>query len=178
MRALIAFAAAAAVVATAQPAGVRSAMKPAAERMMAPAFRLMDHANKPRELRKYHGHVVLLNFWATSCGGCKEEIPYFMRFDDTYRSGRLQTIGVSIDIAYEQLKGPQEAWALVNPFVEETRIRYPILMGDDAVNKAYSIDSLPATYLIDKKGRVAAVYQGVVDRADVEANIKMLLKER
>jgi len=76
------------------------------------------------------------------------------------------------------LKGPAEAWSLVNPFVKASKIDYPILMGDDGITKRYSVNALPVTYLIDRRGRIAAKYVGVVDRANIEANIKALLAER
>ena len=55
---------------------------------------------------------------------------------------------------------------------------YPILMGDDGITKRYSVNALPVTYLIDRHGRLAATYPGLVDRANLEANIKTLLAER
>jgi hypothetical protein len=83
-----------------------------------------------------------------------------------------------MDILYEDLKGAAEAWALVKPFVADRHVKYPILMGDDAFTKSYSVAALPVTYLIDRRGRVAATYIGVVDRADIEKNITSLLAER
>ncbi|MBV8729580.1 MAG: TlpA family protein disulfide reductase, partial [Acidobacteriia bacterium] len=55
---------------------------------------------------------------------------------------------------------------------------YPIIMGNNQVLKSYNIDAFPTTYLIDKAGRIAATYVGVVDKANVEGNIKMLIEER
>ena len=83
-----------------------------------------------------------------------------------------------MDIFNEDLKGPGEAWSLVNPFVETNKVDYPILMGDDGITKRYSVNALPVTYLIDRRGRIAATYAGLVDRANIEANIKTLLAER
>ena len=161
-----------------QPA-VRAAIQVPTERKPAPSFRLADATGKQRLLSRFRGRVVLLNFWATECGGCKVELPYFIAFDHAYRSNGLQALGVSMELFYDDnLKGPAEAWARVNPFVKEHGIEYPILMADDAVNKIYRVDSMPATYLIDKKGRIAATYIGLVDKADVEANLKALLAER
>jgi len=54
----------------------------------------------------------------------------------------------------------------------------PILMGDNGITKRYSVTALPVTYLIDRRGRIAATYVGIVDRANMEANIKTLLAER
>jgi peroxiredoxin len=167
-----------AVFADAQPAGVRAAMWPEAARKLGPKFRLENRSGKKVTLAKFRGRVVLLNFWATECGGCKEELPYFIEFDRTMPSKQFEVVGISMDIPYEELKSAKEAWALVNPFVQRQKIEYPILMADDAVMKAYDITALPATYLIDKKGRVAAVYRGKLDKGDVEANLRTLLKER
>ena len=83
-----------------------------------------------------------------------------------------------MDILYEDLKGPAEAWSLVNPFVKAHKVDYPILMGDDGITKRYLVNALPVTYLIDRRGHIAAKYVGVVDRANLEANIKTLLAER
>jgi peroxiredoxin len=83
-----------------------------------------------------------------------------------------------MDILYEDLKGPAEAWSLVNPFVQTRKVDYPILMGDDRITKHYSVDALPVTFLIDSRGRIAAKYVGIVDRANLEENIKALLTER
>ena len=80
-----------------------------------------------------------------------------------------------MDILYEDLKGPAEAWSLVNPFVAAHKVDYPVLMGDDGITKRYSVNALPVTYLIDRRGRIAATYVGIVDRANIEANIKTLL---
>ena len=78
-------------------------------------------------------------------------------------------MGVSEDIAYENLKGADEAWTLVKPFVRDHKIRYAVLMGDREVTTSYEITALPLTYLIDRRGRIAAVYVGMVDPS-TEAN--------
>ncbi|HME07990.1 MAG TPA: hypothetical protein VKG25_13120 [Bryobacteraceae bacterium] len=83
-----------------------------------------------------------------------------------------------MDILYEDLKGPDEAWSRVRPFIQEHKVNYPILMGDDQVTKSYAIEALPVTHLLDKHGRVAATYAGVADKEDVERNVKALLMER
>ena len=156
---------------------VRAQIQPPTERKPAPAFRLMNSAAKNVDLSDFRGKVVLLDFWATDCGGCKLEIPWYMEFDQTYKSKGLAVVGVSMDILYEDLKSAEEGWNKVKPFVLEHKINYPILMGDDDVTRAYSINALPATYLIDGQGRIAAAYLGLVDKDDMEANIKKLLAE-
>ncbi|HVY92087.1 MAG TPA: TlpA disulfide reductase family protein [Bryobacteraceae bacterium] len=145
---------------------------------MAPALRLADASRRMMNLAGYRGKVVALNFWATECGGCRKEIPSFIELEGALQSKGLAVVGVSLDTMYENLKGADEAWSRVKPFVQEHKINYPILMGDDAVTQAYSVQSMPATYLIDKQGRIAASWVGVViDKSEVEAKIRTLLRE-
>lgn len=160
-----------------QPA-VRAAISAVRERKPAPQFRLFNARNKAVALSAFRGKVVLVNFWATECGGCRVEIPYFAEFDERYRSAGFMVVGVSMDVAYEDLKGSGQAWARINPFVQQHKLAFPILLADDAAEKAYKVQSLPATYLLDRKGRIAALYAGLVDKADVEANLRMLLAEK
>lgn len=159
-------------------ADVSVSLEQQAVRRDAPTFVLLDGKGKLVALSQLRGKPVLLDLWATKCGGCVKEIPYFIDIHHTYARKGLAVIGVSMDILYEDLKSPTEAWALVKPFAADRRIKYPILMGDDTFTKSYSVTALPVTYLIDKRGRVAATYTGVVDRANIEKNIKALLAER
>lgn len=166
------------VQAAGESRAVRAAIQPRQARIAAPAFRLHDAAGRSTSLASLRGHVVLLNFWATECGGCRTELPYFIEFDRKYRSSGLRTLGISMEVIYQNLSGPKEGWARVNPFVKDHEIGYPVLMADDAMSKAFLVGEMPATYLIDKRGRVAAKYIGVVDKVDVEGNFKALLAER
>jgi len=146
-------------------------------RRPAPAFQLMDASGKAMQVPDYKGKVVLLNFWATECGGCKMEIPGFIVLQQAYKDKGFTVVGISADITYSNLKSPEEGWNQVKPFVANNHLNYPILMADDAVLTAYSTQALPATFLIDKSGRIAASYIGVVNKDDVESNIKKLLLE-
>jgi len=166
------------LAAPAEPPHVRAVVTPVANREAAPAFQLVDASNKLTPLSAYRGKIVLLDFWATECGGCKVDIPWFMDLARQYTSSGLKVVGVSEDIPYEGLKDAADAWSRVKPFMERQKINYTIVMGDDAVTKAYRITALPVTYLIDRQGRIAAEYIGLVDKDDIERNIKVLLKER
>ncbi len=83
-----------------------------------------------------------------------------------------------MDIMYEDLKDASEAWARVKPFVAAHGMEYPILLDDGSVEKGFNVTALPATYLIDRAGRIAATYIGVVDSTDLDANIRTILAER
>jgi peroxiredoxin len=159
-------------------ADIRVALEPESARRAAPDFVLLDASGKSVQLSSFKGKPILLDLWATKCGGCIKEIPLFIEIHHTYANMGLAVAGISMDILYEGLKGPAEAWSLVNPFVEAHKLDYPILMGDDGIAKRYSVNELPVTYLIDRRGRIAAKYVGIVERTNIEANIKALLAER
>jgi peroxiredoxin len=160
----------AAVVIAADPPGVRVGLYPEAGRKPAAGFALQDAAGKTVKTQDYRGKVVLLDFWATWCTGCKKEIPWFSAFQATYGEKGLAVIGVSMD---------EDGWKALRPFLEEHRVPYEMVLGDSATGKGYGIANLPDTFLIDRQGRVAAAYrEGLVDRENVEANIKTLLSER
>jgi peroxiredoxin len=142
-----------------------------------PSFQLDDATGKKVRLSDYDGKAVLLDFWATECGGCIREMPAFMDLAQAYGKRGLAVVGVSVDIFFEHLKNSNDARGKVKPFVQAHKVNYPILMGDDPVTTGYDIQALPLTYLIDKSGRIAASYAGVVDKDNVESNIQAVLKE-
>ena len=157
---------------------VRSPLRAVTERKGAPAFQLRDTQNKRVRLSDFKGRPVVLNFWATECGGCKTELPTFVKLSETYKKTGLTVVGVSMDIVYSDLKGAAAGWAQVKPFLRTHRIPYPVLLDDGSAEKAFEVTALPATHLIDRGGRIAATYIGVVDPDDLEANVKALLAER
>jgi peroxiredoxin len=148
------------------------------DRKAAPVFHLMSDQSRKVQIADFRGRVVLLNFWATACGGCILEIPFFIEIQHSYENRGFTAVGISTDIAYEGLKNADEAWKRVHPFMASHNMNYPVLMGDDSVVNEYGFKSYPATYLIDRSGRIAATYVGVVSKDDVEANVKKLLSER
>jgi thiol-disulfide isomerase/thioredoxin len=95
------------------------------DRPPAPSFGLANASGKLVQLSSFRGQPVVLNLWATDCGGCKVELPAFVRMDHRYKGKGLAVIGVSFDIMYADLKDATEGWARVRPFVEAkgSRIR-------------------------------------------------------
>ena len=148
-----------------------------ADRKPAPPVRLVAENGKSARLSDYRGKVILLNFWATDCGGCVLEIPSIIDLQRAYKDGAFTVVGVSMDIPYENLKDAQEAWGKVKPFIAKSKINYPILMGDESLFKEFNLTQLPDTLLIDKSGRVAAVYVGLISKDNVAKNIRKLLSE-
>lgn len=157
---------------------VHAALIAAKDRKPAPAFDLANASGKKVRISDYRGKIVLLNFWATECGGCVLEIPSFISIQAAHQGKAFTAVGISMDISYEGLKNADEAWRKVTPFVSSHKMNYPILMGDQSVSDVYRLNAFPATYLIDKSGRIAATYVGVVSKDNVEANVDKLLSER
>ena len=149
--------------------GARVDLKEPSTRKIAPAFTLQDSSGKTARLTEYHGRVVLLDFWATWCHGCKEEIPWFAEFDRKYGKQGLAVVGISMD---------DEGWKVVTPFIKSAGVPYRIVLGDQKTGKDYGIFNMPDTFLIDREGRIAAAYSGMVNRNDLEKNISAVLKEK
>jgi peroxiredoxin len=138
-------------------------------RKPAPNFTLKDASGRAVQLSSFKGKVVLLNFWATWCGGCKVEIPWFVEFQQTYAGRGFEVLGVSFD---------DDGWKLVKPFIAAKHLNYPVMICDSHIAALYGgVDALPVTYLIDKSGRIASTHLGVVSKSDYQAEIEKLLIE-
>lgn len=145
-------------------------LQPPAERKAAADFVLKNASNETVKLADYRGKVVLLDFWATWCTGCKQEIPWFSEFESKYGSQGFAVVGVSLD---------EDGWKVLRPFLTEHKIPYQMVLGDQTTAKGYGIESMPDTFLIDQQGRIAAAYiSGLVNRENIETNIKSLLAHR
>jgi cytochrome c biogenesis protein CcmG/thiol:disulfide interchange protein DsbE len=156
------------IVFTISSAKVSSSVAPTESRKTAPDFTLDDSKGAPIKLSDYKGKVVLLDFWATWCHGCGTEIPWFIEYQTKYKDSGLAVIGVSMD---------DDGWKVVKPFIEEKKMNYAVVLGNADVAKLYKVDAMPVTVLIDREGRIAESYDGVVDRAACEAKIQSLLKD-
>jgi peroxiredoxin len=136
----------------------------------APDFTLPDATGAPIKLSAYKGKVVLLDFWATWCTGCKVEIPWYMEFQNKYGKDGLTAIGVSMD---------EDGWKSVKPFIEAHKLNYPIVIANqDLANRYGGLPSLPMTLLIDRNGKIAESHAGMVDKNAFENKITALLHEK
>jgi len=151
-----------------QPSVSIASLKPGKDRHPAPNFSLKDGDGKTVSLTDYRGKVVLLDFWATWCGPCKIEIPWFIDFQRKNQDKGLVVLGVSMD---------DEGWEVVKPFAKEMKVNYRLVIGNDQTAQLYGgVDALPTTFLIDRDGRIAAVHVGLADRKAIENGIEQLLE--
>jgi cytochrome c biogenesis protein CcmG/thiol:disulfide interchange protein DsbE len=145
----------------------RAAVKAEKERKAAPGFTLKDANGRAVNLSDYKGKVVLLNFWATWCGPCKLEIPWFVEFEQKYKDKGFAVLGVSLD---------EDGWEVVKPYVERAKINYRILLGDDMTAQLYGgVDSLPTSFVLDREGRIAATHVGLVSKSQYQKDLDALL---
>lgn len=144
-----------------------ASIKPAGERRPAPDFALKDENGATVRLSDYRGKVVLLNFWATWCGPCKVEIPWFVQFESEYKDKGFAVIGISMD---------EGGWDDVKPYLRRLKVNYRVLMGNDEVAVRYGgVEALPTSFLIDRDGRIASTHVGLVSKRDYQADIDALL---
>lgn len=140
----------------------------ATTRKPAPDFTLKDANGKDVRLSDYRGKVVLLDFWATWCGPCRIEIPWFTDLEQRKKDKGFAVLGVSMD---------DDGWKVVKPFVAEMKMNYRVVLGNDEVAKNYGgLDALPTTYLIDRDGKIASMHVGVASRKDFEDAVDELLQ--
>ncbi len=131
----------------------------------APAFTLTGIDGKSVSLAAYKGHPVVVNFWATWCGPCKLEMPWFQEFSTKYKPQGLVVLGLAQDDGASREDIASAA--------KKIGVNYPILMPDDAVSKAYGgVEYLPETFYIDKSGKVVSIAAGAPSKDQMEAEIQ------
>jgi cytochrome c biogenesis protein CcmG, thiol:disulfide interchange protein DsbE len=135
----------------------------------APAFTLPDTAGKDVSLSSLRGKVVAVNFWATWCGPCREEIPDLARVYAANKDRCFEMLGIAEE------SGPRED---VVAAAQRFGINYPVLLDDQGkVGDAFRIPAYPRTFLIDAGGRIRKVFEGTVDRSELERALAPLLGE-
>ena len=122
-------------------------------------------------LAKLKGQVVVLDFWATWCGPCRMELPSFVKLYPVYHPKGLEIIGLTVEEP-----GSQPAGYFGN-FLKEFSINYPMGFVSQNTAKAYGIESIPATFFIDKTGKVAMAFVGTHSEEAITGVIEKLLAE-
>ena len=126
------------------------------------AFALPDLEGKSRDIREWRSKVVLINFWATWCPPCREEMPLLMEFQEKYATNGLQIIGVAIDNLHDVIE-----------FRDDLGIKYPLLIGeDDAIELmgryGNRVGALPYSVILDRDGRIVSTKTGAYSRLELE----------
>lgn len=153
----------AALVLTRQP--VMS--KDAGSEKIAPEFSLKDVNGAVRKLSDFKNKVVIIDFWATWCPPCRQEIPHFIDLYDRYKNQGLEIIGVAMD---------SNPGRVLSAFIEENSINYTVLIGNGEVYDLYGgIAAIPTTFIIDKDGKIRKRYIGYNEKEIFEKDIKELL---
>jgi thiol-disulfide isomerase/thioredoxin len=139
----------------------------AQEALLTATFR--DLEGKPQALSQWRGNVVVLNFWATWCAPCVEEIPIFVELQERYRDRGLVFVGIAID-----RKDP------VMAFAHKMGINYPVVLGEmDAISLSRELGNsaggLPFTAILDRQGKMIKSATGKLNQAKLEPIIKPLL---
>jgi peroxiredoxin len=144
-------------------------LKSQGQRKPAPNFSLKDADGNAVNLADYRGKVVLINFWATWCGPCEAEIPWFIEFEKKYKDQGFAVLGVSMD---------DDGWKSVRPYIASHKINYRIMIGSEVVSQQFGeIEALPTSFVLDREGRIASNHVGLVDKVDYQNEIVKLLQD-
>jgi thiol-disulfide isomerase/thioredoxin len=129
-------------------------------------FTLKDMDGRDVKLADFKGRPMLINFWATWCGPCREEIPALIELADKYKDQQLVVLGISTTDTAEQLK----------PFVEQYHLNYPVLLGasSDELIEAYGAEMIPVSWFIRRDGTVQMKKVGSDSKAWFETQVKAL----
>jgi len=125
------------------------------------------------------GNVVLLNFWATWCGPCRMEIPGLVQVYQKYHNKGFEVIGLSVDTPDPRKPDSiTEVRRGVKSFISANSVPYPIGLANPLSSQAYAINAIPASFLIDREGKVAAKLIGLYREEQIEDAVDRLLDEK
>ena len=131
----------------------------------APDFELKTLEGKTVHLRDYRGKAVLLNFCATWCVPCKEEMPWLVVFQKQYGPKGLVILGIAMDESVEPMR----------KFAQRMELNYPVLIGNKWIADRYYVKGLPVSIFIDRNGRITDQIPGGATRSFLENEIQLAL---
>ncbi len=136
----------------------------------APDFTLKSAEGRNLRLQEQRGQVVLVNFWASWCGPCKQEMPHLNRIYDKYRTSGFTLLAVNIDDDPRHGAATAAKWGL----------KFPVLLdAEKSVTRLYDLGAMPATVRIDRDGRVRYLHRGYREGVEeaYERQVRELVKE-
>lgn len=134
----------------------------------APAFSLPSPDGQQVALDDLAGKPLILNFWASWCAPCRREMPEFQAVYEKYKEQGLQFYAINIG----------ESRVAVSNFLDQVGVDLPVLLDlEEKAQEDYRILPLPATFFIDRSGKITAVYQYQMNKAQMEAEVLRLLAE-
>lgn len=129
----------------------------------AQGFVFKDMQGQAQRLSDYRGKWVLVNFWATWCPPCLEEIPDLVELHEAHKKSDLVVIGVALESTEKSVK----------QFVDKKHVSYPVVVGDyDLAAQVGEVEALPTSYLFDPTGKLVSYQEGMVTRSSIESYIK------
>ncbi len=138
---------------------------------VAPDFKLAAAGGKDVSLAQYRGQVVMINFWATWCGPCRQEMPVLEQLQHKYKPMGFTLIGVNVE--------PDSVGAV--DWLKATPVTFPILFDTDSkVSKLYSVSGMPSTVIVDRKGNLRYLHRGYKpgDENEYLDQIRALVREQ
>ncbi|MCU7936592.1 MAG: TlpA family protein disulfide reductase [Candidatus Thiodiazotropha sp. (ex Dulcina madagascariensis)] len=136
----------------------------------APDFTLKSRSGENIKLSELRGQVVMVNFWASWCGPCRQEMPLLQQLYERYQSMGFTLLGVNVD----------EEQAAAEKMLRDIPVSFPVLYDDKSrVSKAYRVKAMPSTFMIDRDGQVRYLHKGYKPgyEADYQEQIRELLRE-
>ncbi len=134
----------------------------------APYFSLPAISGALISLHDFKGQVALLNFWATWCAPCRQEVPLLESIYRKYRDQGFSVLGIAVDSRKDGIEA----------FIQEFQISYPIAMGDGKLKAIYKVKGVPESFLVNRQGVIVAEYIGVPTASDLERDIQRALAQK
>ena len=136
----------------------------------APAFTLTGLSGQPAALSQYKGQVVMVNFWATWCGPCQQELPLLDQMYKKYKPAGFTLLGVNVDKDAPTVKA----------LLARKPVSFPVLLDPaNQVSKAYHVEEMPSSVIIDRKGEIRYIHRGYRpgDENEYQDRIRQLIRE-
>ena len=136
----------------------------------APDFTLKSKQGENIKLSDLRGQVVMINFWASWCGPCRQEMPFLEQIYKRYKPMGFTLLGVNVE----------EDSLAANDMLDEVKVTFPILYDTkSAVSEKYNVDAMPSTVLVDRDGNLRHLHRGYVPGTEVEyqKQVRALVRE-